>query len=531
MTAATRQSLLEVRRRGMATIVEFSLCTELVPIIDSVQTLGTLTVTSLDRGDDGRTLDESKDSCHNCLMQSDHRKQSDNFRDTKQATGWNNVDSLDSREVSLGPFNDCDVGLIKDKGIVQTVDLKNGHYLKPIIDSVESISDRCTHGSKLQERASSSIVTELPNKECAVGIRCTRKLPGRPQSSIQDANTIPNANRIHTRLSKSAREYGHCAALVDGSNACLDAVEPLWVFDEQGPEREMPKVNERNMTVRYHDFDFVKEITPLSALNDSEEKAGACESLPSVLKGYRGPSPTSTGSVNTSISSVSYKPNQALTSGPVLMSATEQRQTISYFDYIARFHTKKHANETVLCRLPGLVALDSGHVVITDINHLQVMLYGPNFHYLDSLECPSPSGITAVNQNTVAVSLFHNRKLLLLKVHTLHLERYKELHVPCPDALFDVVYRSERFYILCCHGDVHVLDDSGKQKTVISVRRQGFEARHLEVDDNHKLLFISGSDRIICLNVGGKSALNIASIHDEQFWGVTATNPSSLTSH
>lgn len=284
----------------MATNVEFSLCTELVPVIDSVQALGTLTITSPNTGDVGRTLDETKDSYHNCLMQPDHRKQRDKFRDTKQAASSNNVDSLDSREVSLEPFDDCDVGLIKDKGIIQTIELKNGHYLKPIIDSVESMSSRCIHGSKLQEKASSNIVTEPPNKECAVGIRCTRKLPGRPQSSIQGENTIPNANRIHTRLSKSAREYGRCAALVDGSNACLAAVKPLWVFDEQGPEREMPKVNERNMTVRYYDFDFVKEITTLSALNDSEEKTGACESLPSVQKRYRGPSPTPTGSVNTS---------------------------------------------------------------------------------------------------------------------------------------------------------------------------------------------------------------------------------------
>ena len=467
LVASTRKTILDFRNYDAATGVEFVLASALVPFVDSVHSLGSVSLVRPNRG-------------------------------TKDLTGrghsYDNDMTPPAVSQSRGIIN---VGDTKEAGNMSTEQIISLH-LKHQLPRMPFLGVTEGNGYTQKFRSSASIKTSIikPSaKFTTSGIRT--------RSAIDNGNTEQKTSHIHMRMSKSAREESRRSMKEMNIKALLNDVDRSFdFFEEQGPDNGTPECNDKTQAVRYHDFDIVKEITELSdePVNIVAQLNPLSGTLP---KRKQLKSTSSLSSVCASISSVSYKPSNALASGPVYITIPSGSDLSSYFPYVARFHTKKHPHETDLCRLQGIAALESGHIVVTDISHLQIMLYGPDFHYLDALACPSPCGITSVDKTTVAIALFHAHKVLLVKVHAIHLEKYKEFHVHCTENLYDIIYRPGTFYVLCRAGEVHVLDDDGKQTTLIRLHCNGLEARYLEVDIGQKRLYVSGSERVVAFDFNG----------------------------
>lgn len=482
LVLSTRESLFEFRKRDNVFDVEFSLSPELVSVIDSVHSLGALTFVPFKDGNNiTRTKGLNEEKTKHSPQNSDGTQAACHFTGlSEENRRFETENTENSRRFSKRPDN-----LISVDHALQ-LEQKYEHFFK-------------------QKKRIPPENAPVRNLSVANNAKLSSLEQARTQSAIEKSRVNNKADKIQIRISKSAREDNRHNFTGDGDFNFGISEERLYSpLEEQGPQSMGSKVKENVHTVRYHDYDFIKEITAVSDTDSiPNHKDDPLNSLKLLKQKIKPKSPSSLCSNSTVISSITYKPSSALASGLFNMSKPYDRTSSSHFHYVARFHTKKHPDETDLCRLTGIAVLESGHVVITDIIHLQIMLYGPDFHYLDALICPSPCGITAVDDTTTAVSLFHNRKLLLVKVHAIHLERGSEFHIQCQDSLFDVVYRLNAFYILCRSGDVHVLDKEGKQTSVVHLHCHVDEARHLDVEVNAQRIFVSGRERIICFNFEG----------------------------
>ncbi|WAR18330.1 hypothetical protein MAR_000168 [Mya arenaria] len=474
-----RNALLEIRKYDMPLGLEFQVSDQLDTVIESAAPLGdcSLKLSSRQNSRNPRT--------GSCFLTTESISGVDDY-ETK-STLTNGTDNPSE------PFDESDI--VGDLEALFALEGKYEHSLKPFLDSVKDLSLK--YNIEKVEKANEKR-TKLKNSNRTITMNAVqiKQSEMRPKSAIKPHSSM---KKITTRLSKSAQEEGRTKATIQrNNNTCLNDITRFVPFEEQGPEGDLTR-KVRNPVVRYHDFDFVKEITSVSdqnAIIDGDVilqngSAQGCSFVPQPKPRLR--SASSQGSTGTSLSSVSYKPSNSLASRPVYVSASDLDKSSSYFNYIARFHTKKHPLETDLCRLSGIACLDNGQVVVTDINHLQIMLFGPDYHYLDALECPSPSGVTVCDDNTVAVALFHNRKIMLVKT------------------LYDVVHRAGSFYVLCALGDVHVLDGDGKQTAVTSTRIGGGEARYIEVEPEQKRIFISGNGMVVCFDEEGTRLWQFAS--------------------
>lgn len=496
-TLALRETMLGVRKYNMATTVVFKLKEQLYAITELLESLGTVTlVTKSSSGNQSKKKRKSESSDNSATSTS--IKESVTPLDTFQGSTLSTNGHIRTDSIENTMVNDLEFFLKMDK--------KYGESLKPFLDSVKDISLNYNNNDMLKKETNNPPVKQTQQQV----VNCVQK----PKSALRTQSAInrdKGGPKIQTRLSKSAREDGRGGV----TNSCLNDVDMSYVpFEEQGPEsKELAK--RRALSVRYHDFDFVKEITAINDETEEEEESApvAGKSViaanSAVKHTVRLQSPGSLSTASTSICSVSYKPSSSLASGAVYITPSERRKSSSYFQYTARFHTKKHPDETDLCRLTGITALNNGQVVVADINHLQIMLFGSDFTYLDALECPSPCGLTKVSENTVAVTLFHNRKVLLVKLTSIHIIRCKEFHVPCHEPLFAVSYRGGRYFVLCFAGDIHTLDDDGRQLCMIETGINAGEARHLDVDEGANMFFVSGHDRVCCFNSAGMLALII----------------------
>ncbi|XP_045178312.2 uncharacterized protein LOC123538340 isoform X2 [Mercenaria mercenaria] len=485
---AIREAMLEVNKYNMAAAVDFKLKEPLYSITERLDSLGTVALLS-SPGNKMRGKQLQRAGAPEPKIPAGEADVSlDTFLTSNE----------ESRSASI------EETMINDLEFVLEMGTKYGHSLQPFLDSIKDISFNYNNNQiSKKEMKHSQMIKRRPKL-----IDCEQK----PKSALraQSAKNEDNSSqRIHTRLSKSAREDGRSAG---GENLCLNDVEMSYVpFEEQGPEsKEVKRKKTRAMSVRYHDFDFVKEITAIKDDVETETEkvmkvTNTVISSDGVIKDIvRMHSPGSQSTVSTTLSSVSYKPSSSLASGPVYIPSSQLRKSNSFFNYVARFHTKKHPYETDLCRLTSIVALDNGQIVVSDINHLQIMLFGSDFSYLDSLECPSPCGLGQVSENTVAVTLFHNRKVMQVKVHTIHLVRYKEFNIPCQESLFAVSHRHERCFVLCFAGDIHILDDDGRQLAILETGINAGEARHMDIDREAKMIFVSGHDRVSCFTDTGE---------------------------
>ncbi|XP_060580097.1 uncharacterized protein LOC132736901 [Ruditapes philippinarum] len=486
---AARETILEIRKCHMASAVDFTLKEQLCAIAEQLDSLGNLTLHT-----------PVGNQVHKLKVQQINGTGSNissNETTIAKDTFLTSVEENRSSSIETTMLNDLD--------FVLKMDTKYGHALKPFLDSIKDMSIKFNSNYKTKNGITKNGIKRLTAKETRPQLlNCEQK----PKSSLRTqsaANGEERSQKIHTRLSKSAREDGRTV----GENACLNDVEMPYVpFEEQGPDSKLMK--KKQTSVRYHEFDFIREITAVQDDAKVETENGSKTSQPvfltdEVIKDFiRTTSPGSQSTSSTTLSTVSYKPSNSLASGPVFIPSSEQRKSNSFFKYIARFHTKKHPYETDLCRLAGIVALDNGQVVVSDINHLKIMLFGPDFTYLDSLECPSPCGLTQVSEDIVAVTLFHNRKVMQVKVHTIHLSRQREFNIPCKESLFAVSYQDGRYFVLCFAGDIHILDDDGRQTAILETGINAGEARHLDVDRESKFIFVSGHDRISCFTESGE---------------------------
>ena len=310
--------------------------------------------------------------------------------------------------------------------------------------------------------------------------------------------------------------------------------------------------------VRYQSYDFVKEITAMTE-NDDEQYASSTKSS-SIRHSPHGSTTTT--------SSMYVNPGQSMASGALVRSSQSDQQTggtlKSYFTYKSRFHTKPHREQTDLCRLTGIAAMDDGKVLVSDVSHLQVMLFGKHFNFLYSIQCNSPYGICAMSSNMAAVTMYHGRKILLVKVHGIYIEKIRGINIDCAEHLYGVTYRADRLFVLCHEGDIHVialhtktdgaesldresraieepkrltrreqekiynsafkdrqkwdiddsldasplycrdLDGHWKEVRVISTEIQSGTARHIDVLDDGSKMFVSGNGRVTCFDESGK---------------------------
>jgi len=486
-----RQALVHAQKQNVPSGLQFSLSDDLAQVVDGRKSLGVIATVVPPRNNAGQ------DSLRS-------------MGDSSVTSGTSDKEAPPSIHLNGTSFEDVDI--VQDLETLFAIDNKYEHSLKPFLNDVKQYSAKFKMSVASKKQKDEEKVKPV-NKSVLFQAQQRKSSTLRPSS---ESNVIkPLQQKITTRLSKSAREEARKGQKLRQDNVCLNNVGFLTnaTFEEQGPERRAP-VNEsenvRSTVVRYHELDFVKEITALT--DDAGDIDAVGDSMTSFVPAPmpRLRSANSQASVgSSSISSITYKPSYANASRPVYISASEIGQSKSYFKYIARFHTKKHPDETDLCRLSGVACLDSGHVVVTDINHLHVMLFGPDYHFLDSLDVPSPSGIAVndVHADVVVVTLFHNRKILFIKVHENYLERLHELHVRCSESLYDVACRSNTSYVLCGAGDVHVIDVEGTQTSIVAAGTRTGEARHLEVSADQTHIIVSGDARVICLDSQGKKTL------------------------
>lgn len=486
-TLAVREAMLEVRKSDMAEAVDFKLKEQLYSILELLDSLGTVAPVTSHRDQLSMKEHENSNDMENNMLGKGIDASVNSVPDVKSMKEDTRLEYMEQNKIN-------------ELKLIMELDSKYEHSLKPFLNSVKHSFDY-THQTTTTETKQS---THLHNNKQLLNCVQTPKYALRPQS---DRTGSINGPKIRSRLSKSAREDGRNPL---SGNICLNDVAMAYVpFEEQGPESRVAKKKKSSLTVRYHDFDLVKEITSINKTPEATPTNDMVVSNSFISSGgivqdlVRLPI---VGSYGTSIlSSVSYKPHSSLASGPTHITPSGLRNSKSYFKYTARFHTKKHPYETDLCRLTNILALDNGQIVVSDINHLHIMLFGHDYAYLDALECPSPCGLCHVTENTIAVTLFHNRKILLVKVHTIHLIRHKELHVPCKETLYAVCFREGRYFVLCFAGDIHVLDDDGRQIDVIQTGMNAGQARNMDihVDGDATMIFASGHDRVSCFNESG----------------------------
>lgn len=486
-TALTKKTLLQIWKHSFRARVEFRPNSELSLVLCSIKSLGQVKFISED-SEGNNMVNLEFTSALNCAEESTTKEKC-----TEMSLIQNICkESVQTKEKMIhNPYEDtCRFDQSEQqKRLVSFIDS----------DKITASPTKYWGACILQENMSVRKGNFMPKNKIPTG-----KLDmARPQSaSLDSQRTVGRHSNLQTRLSKSAREENRLDKELITSNPKFLLNTTFSPFEEQGPEKKMRDSETyhapKQQIVRYDNFDYIKEIT---ALSEHAVLPGSTKEFKGSNNTSRILSPNSQSSTNTSISTVSYKPPHSLASGPFYIK--ERGKSASYFTYFARFHTKKHPDATDLCRLLGITALESGHVVVTDISHRKVMLFDQGFRYLDSIECPSPCGITTVDENTIAVTLFHNNSILLIKVHSIHLERFKEFHIDCPESLYDVVYRHDSYYIMCRLGDVHVLDSGGKQTKVIHLQNLRQQAQQLEVDDGYKRLFISSHENLVCYDFEG----------------------------
>ena len=498
-----RQSIVASKKHPRPTEVEFSIHDELIPFINKERDLGTLRVKS----NQGTVIRSSETS--ETLMNKSKR----NMTPTSNTkTSWKGVSSTAVKSVSVRKEVrsrlDTSIEIIEDFEKLIQQDLND---VQPFFEVATNLSlDGKSVESSGQTKGTKNKYGHVEAKiDARNDLRnmIVQRIPGPNEAKPQQRSTsaykrvkTARENYLDTRISTSAREDSRTLS-IHGDQDVKPTMKYLnntdfVAYEEQGPEQKVKKPRKEKLSVSYAEYDTIKEITMFD--DQKWEKPYPPDAYVDIYA-YPGPrkilSAASTSS-NTSMSSVSYKPSSAHASGPVYVPQSETWQSKSYFTYIARFHTKKHPRDTDLCRLTGIATLDNGQILTADINHLKVMLFGPDFTYLSDLECPSPCGVCKVKGDIIAVTLFHNRKILLLKVCMLHLERHKEMHVNCPETLYAVRYRDNHFYVLCFAGHVHVMEDSGKQVKLIETHLGNGMARNLEVDGKRKLLYISGLESV-----------------------------------
>ena len=306
--------------------------------------------------------------------------------------------------------------------------------------------------------------------------------------------------------------------------------------------------------VRYHEYDFVKEIT---AMTDNDDEPYASSKSDSVR-----PSPQGS---TTTMSSLYVNSGSSVASGaPTTTYISSPGGTLkSHFNYRSRFHTRPHPEQTDLCRLTGIAAMDDGKVLAADVSHLQVMLYGKHFNFLFAIQCNSPYGICTMSSNMAAITMYHGRKILLVKVHGIHIEKIRGINIDCAEHLYGITFRADRLFALCHAGEVHIielhtkpeglnkinqkaeadedpkrltrreqekaftttfnkghrwgsddpldqsplycrdLDGHWKQVQVISTDIKSGTARHIDVLDDGSKIFISGNGRVTCFDESG----------------------------
>ena len=325
---------------------------------------------------------------------------------------------------------------------------------------------------------------------------------------------------------------------------------------------EANKSAKAKQAVRYHEYDFVKEIT---AMTDNDDEEPYASSKSDSIR----PSPQGS---TTTMSSL------YVNSGSSVASGAQTTQWIpsaggtfkSHFNYRSRFHTRPHPEQTDLCRLTGIAAMDDGKVLAADVSHLQVMLFGKHFNFLFAIQCNSPYGICTMSSNMAAITMYHGRKILLIKVHGIYIEKIRGINIDCPEHLYGITFRADRLFALCHVGDVHVielhtkpegldkinkkdetdeegpkrltrreqekalttfnkghkwgsddlldqsplycrdLDGHWKQVQLISTDIKSGTARHIDVLDDGSKIFISGQGRVTCFDESGnKTTMNV----------------------
>ena len=322
--------------------------------------------------------------------------------------------------------------------------------------------------------------------------------------------------------------------------------------------REDANKHKAKQAVRYQDYDFVKEIT---ALTDNDDEQYASSKSSSLRHSPHGSTTTSSSmyvNAGTSVKSIAATTESGPSPGGPLKS---------YFIYKSRFHSKPHREQTDLCRLTGIAAMDDGKVLVSDVSHLQVMLYGKHFNFLYSIQCNSPYGICAMSSNMAAITMYHGRKILLVKVHGIYIEKIRGINIDCAQHLYGVTFRADRLFALCHEGDIHVIElhtkpegmesldheplaeeepkrltkreqekifssafkkgqrwDSDdpldasplycrdleghwKQVKVISTDIQSGTARHIDVLDDGSKIFVSGNGRVTCFDETGNTRI------------------------
>lgn len=227
--------------------------------------------------------------------------------------------------------------------------------------------------------------------------------------------------------------------------------------------REDANKNKAKQAVRYHDYDFVKEITAMTDNDDEQYSSSKSESI----------RPSPQGSVTT-MSSLYVNSGSSVASGaPSRHVVPSPGGTLkSYFTYRARFHTKPHPEQTDLCRLTGIAAMDDGKVIVADVSHLQVMLFGKHFNFLFAIQCNSPYGICTMSSNMAAITMYHGRKILLVKVHGIYIEKIRGINIDCPEHLYGITFRADRLFVLCHAGDVHVIELHTKPDRLDKINNQ-----------------------------------------------------------
>ncbi|KAL4224201.1 hypothetical protein ACF0H5_017654 [Mactra antiquata] len=486
---AARETLMKIKKYEIPSRIEFNITKALRPLLETETTLGSL-VFITPTGCEKETFDNNVTIPEQEKVGEGEPKGINTTKETAisnvKLSQHLAVNGISTKRVSPS----IEDTIVNDFEFILRMGSKYEHSLKPFIDSVKTISCNQTV-DKITKKEN-----EVPKRDFNREIVCQQSLKGIPRPRSDNTEKDHNT-RVVLRPSKSAREYNNSHDQT--YNTCLNDFnnEP---FEEQGPISDRPyRRGRNNLNVRYNDYDFIKEMT---AITDEDEMPIFEEYEPQAAN--RNVAQTPRPNVGANITSITYKPSSLLSSGPVNITTSTRNSAKSYFRYIARFHTKKHDQETDLCRLASLVALDNGQIVVTDINHLQMMLFAPDFTYLDHLECPSPSGLSVVSQNMVVVALFHNRKIMHVKVNMLHLERHREIHIHCPEPLVAVTYSSHQHFVLCFAGHVHIIDYDGKQIGNVETGIHDGEARFMDVDSDAERILTCGKDRVICFSITGE---------------------------
>lgn len=328
-------------------------------------------------------------------------------------------------------------------------------------------------------------------------------------------------------------------------------------YNDMKSLREDANRTKAKQAVRYHDYDFVKEIT---ALTDNDDEPYASSKSDSLRHSPQGST--------TTISSLYVNSGSSVASGAA-MSKPGPSQGIplkAYFTYRSRFHTKPHPEQTDLCRLTGIAAMDDGKVLVTDVSHLQVMLFGKHLNFLYAIQCNSPYGVCAMSSNMAAITMYHGRKILLVKVHGIYIEKIRGINIDCAQHLYGVTFKADRLFVLCHEGDIHIielhtkpdgletlddevgnederkrltrraqeklftsplkkdqkwgsddlldasplycrdLDGHWKQVKVMTTDIKSGTARHIDVLDDGTKIFVSGNGRVTCFDESGERA-------------------------